>query len=54
MQQNFSTKSKLNIIKKIIISAKYHEIPNEAEYVLQVTKYKINMCAMWLKDIKLN
>jgi len=55
MQQNFSAKSKLNIIKKVIISVKYLKIPNEAESVLQVTKYKINtMCAMWLKDIKLN
>lgn len=54
MQQNFSAKSKLNIIKKVI-SAKYHKIPNEAESILQVTIYKINMmCAMWLKNIKLN
>jgi hypothetical protein len=43
MQQNFSAKTKLNIIKKVIISALYHKIPNEAESVLQVTKYKMNM-----------
>jgi hypothetical protein len=55
MQQNFSAKSKLNIIKKVIISAKYHNIPNEAESLLQVIKYEINMmCAMWLKDRTLN
>lgn len=54
MQQNFSAKSKLNIIKKVIISAKYHKILNEAEcFASQKIQNKYDG-ALKLKDIKLN